>query len=52
MLILKAIYGMIESDIIWYDLLSTTLSYLGLKRNPYEQCIAHKLIDEHQCTIG
>ena len=36
-LILKAIYGMIESALLWYDLLSTTLLDLGFKLNPYER---------------
>ena len=43
---------MIESAHLWYDFFSTTQSDLGLKLNPYERCIAKKLIDEHQCTIG
>ena len=51
MLILKLIYGMIESYLTCYDLFSTKLSYLGFKLNPYEQCIVNKLINEHQCTI-
>ena len=50
-LILKAVYVMIESALIWYDFFSTTLSDLGFKLNPYEICIANKLIDEHQYTI-
>ena len=51
-LILKAMYGMIESALLWYDMFSKALSYLGFKCNPYERCIAKKVIDEHQCTIG
>ena len=46
-LILKAIYGMIE-----IDLFSTTLLDLGFKLNPYEQCVSKKIINEHQCIIG
>ena len=51
-LILKAIYGIIYSALIWYDLFSTTLSYFGIKLNPCERCIANKVIDEHQFTMG
>ena len=51
-LILKVIYGMIENALLRYDLFSTTLLGLGLKLNPYEQCILIKVIDEHQCKIG
>ena len=43
--ILKAIYEMIVSALIWYDFFSTTLSDLGFKLNSYERCIANKLID-------
>ena len=50
-LILKAIYGMIESALLWYDLLFKTLSYLGFKLNHYKRCISNKVIDDHQCTI-
>ena len=34
-LILKAIYGMIESALLWYNLFSATLLYLRFKLNPY-----------------
>ena len=50
-LILKEIYGMIESSLVWYDFFSTTQPDLGFKINPYERCISNKLINEHQCTI-
>ena len=36
---------------LWYDLFSKTLSDLGFNLNPYERCIANKLIGEHQLTI-
>ena len=43
---------MIHSALLWHELFSTTLSYLGFKINPYEHCIANKMINENQCTIG
>ena len=51
-LILKAVYGMIENALLWYDLFSTILSDLWFKLNPYERYIENKLIYEHQCNIG
>ena len=51
-LVLKEIYGMIESALLWYNFFSATLSYLVFKINLYERCIEKKLVDEHQCTIG
>ena len=44
-LISKAIYGMIKSALLWYELISTTLFYSGFKLNPHEQWIANKVID-------
>ena len=52
MLTLKAIYGMIYSALLWYDLFSKKISVLGFIINSYERCIANKFINEHQCTIG
>ena len=51
-LILKTIYGMIESDLLWYELLSTTLSYLVFKLNPYQFFIENEIINKNKCTIG
>jgi hypothetical protein len=49
--ILKAIYGMIESALLWYDLYSTTLKDMGFEINPYDRCTANKDIDGKQCTM-
>ena len=49
--ILKAIYGMIESALLWYELYSTMLVKMGFKINPYNKCVANKIIDGTQCTI-
>ena len=49
--ILKAIYGMIESALLWYDLYSTTLKEMGFEINPYDRCVANKVIDGKQCTV-
>ena len=51
-MILKIIYRMLDSALLWYYLFSSKLSDLGLKLNPYERCITNKVIDEHQWTIG
>ena len=49
--ILKAIYGMIESALLWYDLFSTTLTDMGFTINPYDKCMANKTIEDTQCTV-
>ena len=51
--VLKAIYGMIESALRWYELFFTgTLCRMGFELNPYDRCVANKMIDGSQCTVG
>ena len=50
--ILKALYGMIESALLWYQLFTSVLLESGFELNPYDPCIANKMIDGHQCTIA
>ena len=40
----KALYGCIESAVLWYKELSGTLEDLGFKKNPYDECsfVRHK----------
>ena len=49
--VLRAIYGCIESALLWYELFSSTLQQLGFKINPYDRCVANKIINGKQCTI-
>jgi hypothetical protein len=49
--VLRAIYGCIESALLWYNLYSTTLKDLGFIINPYDRCVANKMINGKQCTI-
>jgi hypothetical protein len=49
--VLRAIYGCIESALLWYELFSKTLKGLGFEINPYDKCTANKIINGHQCTI-
>jgi len=50
--ILKAIYGMIESALLWYELYVTILIDEGYELNPYDKCVANKMVNDNQCTIG
>ena len=38
----KAIYGMIESALLWYDLFVSVLKDMGFVLNPYDMCVAKK----------
>jgi len=50
--ILKALYGMIESALLWYLLYIEVLLKHGFELNPVDKCVANKIIDGKQCTIG
>ena len=50
--VLRALYGCIESALLWYELFSITLIKLGFEINPYDRCIANKMINGKQCTIA
>ena len=50
--ILKALYGMIESALLWYTLYVDVLQKEGFEVNPYDKCVANKTIDGKQCTIA
>jgi hypothetical protein len=50
--ILRALYGMIESALLWYTLYTDVLQKEGFEINPYDQCVANKTINGKQCTIA
>ena len=47
-----AIYGCVQSVLLWYKLVSSTLEEMGFKLNPYDPCVANKTINGKQCTIA
>jgi hypothetical protein len=49
--LLKALYGCVQSALLWYELFSSTLQGMGFVLNPYDVCVANKTIDKRQCTI-
>ena len=49
--ILRAIYGCIESALLWYELYAKTLKGMNFKLNPYDRCVANKMINGKQYTI-
>ena len=52
MRILKALYGCIESALLWYNLWKSTLESMGFEINPYDRCVGNKMINGSQCTIA
>jgi hypothetical protein len=48
----KALYGCIESALLWYEHLSNSLLSLGFIRNPMDTCVFNLGEGEEQCTVG
>ena len=51
MLVLRAIYGCIESALQWYKIYSETLMKKGFELNKYGIFVANKLVNKTQCTL-
>ena len=49
--ILKAIYSMIESELLWYELYASVINDMEFQINPYDMCMVKIYINGKQCTI-
>jgi hypothetical protein len=49
--ILKALYGCIESALLWYKTYTNVLKGIDFVLNQADPCVANKDIDGKQCTI-
>ena len=49
--ILRAIYVMLESALVWYKKFRKDLESIGFVFNPYDACIANRMINGKQQTI-
>ena len=47
----KALYGTLQAALLFWKSLSTKLKHWGFEINPYDWCVANKIIDNKQCTI-
>ena len=47
----KALYGTLQAAMIFWQDLTKTLTDWGFVTNPYDRCVAKKIIDGSQCTI-
>ena len=43
----KALYGCIQSALLWYNTFKEHLIDMGFKLNPYDPCVANAVIDGH-----
>ena len=46
----KALYGMMKSALLFYKKLVKELKEMGFEINPYDPCVANKLVGEKQMT--
>ena len=49
--VLRAIYGMLHSALLFYKMFRTDLEKEGFKFNPYDPCVANMMIKGKQLTI-
>ena len=49
--VIRALYGCLESARLWYDLYSKELVSMGFTLNPYDPCVANKVINGDTCTV-
>ena len=49
--ILKALYGLIEAPLLWYRRLRSDLLKDGFTINPYDPCVANKMVNGKQLTV-
>jgi hypothetical protein len=49
--LLKALYGTMRAALLFWKLLPSKLVSRGFVINPYDWCVANKMIDGKQCTI-
>jgi hypothetical protein len=50
--IIKALYGLLASAMIFYKKLVGHLIELGFEVNPYDPCVANKMVNGHQLTVS
>jgi hypothetical protein len=50
--VLMAIYGLLVSAILFYKKLVGDLTKYGFKINPYDPCVANKMVQEKQMTVS
>jgi hypothetical protein len=51
-ILIKALYGCVESAQLFYLHLKSSLESIGFKINPYDNCIFNKVVGDIQCSIA
>jgi hypothetical protein len=49
--VLRAIYGMLISSLLWFQKIQADLKDVGFEFNPYDPCVANRMINGKQHTV-
>jgi hypothetical protein len=49
---LKAIYGMLQSSLLYYKKFCKDIESIGFEVNPYDPCVAHRIVNGKQHTVS
>ena len=49
--VLRALYEMLISAMLWYNKFRSDLENIGFEFNPYDPCVANRIVSEKQHTI-
>jgi hypothetical protein len=49
--LMKALYGTLQAALLFWQDLTSQLEKWGFKLNPYDWCVANKMVNGKQCTI-
>ena len=47
----KALYGTLQAAMLFWQDLTRTLTDWGFIVNPYDRCVANKMVNGSQCTV-
>ena len=50
--VIKALYGLLQSSMLFYQKLSADLIKYGCEKNPYDPCVANKMVRGSQLTVS
>jgi hypothetical protein len=48
---MKALYGMLQSSLLYYKKFRKDLEEIGFKVNPYDPCVANRIVKTKQHTV-
>ena len=49
--VLRALYGMLISAMLWYNKFRSDLEEIGFEFNPYDPCVANRIVKKKQHTV-